>query len=146
MANLPLRTAAIRLGDSCTKVAGGKRLYDRAGGAGTIDTCVEDFYDRLEDDDEIAKALVFRQSGLMSLESLKESKWNMMRFAFKGKPDKGPLRLVDLATQLNAEHWDTLIEHMQDTFEFLSLDEEIREEAMKNVEQLEPLFKKRSPK
>jgi len=119
-----------------------ERFYDRAGGAGVVDTCVEDFYDRLEDDDELLKGMVLRKTGKVDIEYLKDNQWNMMRFAFKGKPLNGPLRLADLATSLDSRHWDKLMAYMDETFQFLGLEQSIADEAKANALLLKEKFEK----
>mmetsp|Transcript_24445 Transcript_24445/g.47532 ORF Transcript_24445/g.47532 Transcript_24445/m.47532 type:complete len:214 (+) Transcript_24445:37-678(+) len=144
---LPRVSPSISLRNGGPSVAlAAQRFYDRAGGAGAIDTCVEDFYDRLEDDEDLQEALALKKTGKIDMDYLKLNQWNMMRFAFKGKPTNGVLRLADLATGLSAQHWDTLLGHMGDTFEFLALEDDIVEEAMSNVKLLEEKFKRSKTK
>mmetsp|Transcript_1017 Transcript_1017/g.2367 ORF Transcript_1017/g.2367 Transcript_1017/m.2367 type:complete len:167 (+) Transcript_1017:41-541(+) len=110
-------------------------IFERLGGDGALDTVVEDFYDRMLEDSEFESVL-----GEIDDVTLKDDPHNMMRVAFTGVPEDTK-DIADLWIGLKAEHFDKVIGLMEETFDFISVEDDIAQEALKTAKGLKGLFK-----
>eukprot|EP00287_Rhodomonas_sp_CCMP768_P011274 CAMPEP_0196723248 /NCGR_PEP_ID=MMETSP1091-20130531/5390_1 /TAXON_ID=302021 /ORGANISM="Rhodomonas sp., Strain CCMP768" /LENGTH=164 /DNA_ID=CAMNT_0042065105 /DNA_START=39 /DNA_END=533 /DNA_ORIENTATION=- len=113
--------------------AGSDSLLDRLGGPCSLDACVEEFYDRLMEDEELGECF----AGVSELD-LKEDQRNLMRVTFTGVPEDK--KIADLKTGLKAAHFEKVATHLVNTLQFLAIDEDVVAEAKTAVTPLKGLF------